>query len=455
MSSPGTTVDRDSSHSPASKVLDYIWSDAEHRMLPIDQLIPEDPAKAQALRRHLAETYLAHRKAPDQVEALWRCPVCWEPLLLAGRPRGGFYVRHRQNPAYACPYKNGADLSLSEWDALRFNGQKESVQHIQLKEQIRSMLEEWPGAHSIQVEPTIRGSDKLSWKRPDVMATIDGQEIAFEIQLSSTYLDVIVDRERFYRDRGVIVCWVFGAFTHEGHRLYERDIYYHHNGNAFELNAAAISAARTTGIPHFTCHYLEPNADNGNIRSTWRTAIVPITEITLCPETFRVYWFDHDTRRKQLEAQQGAGAHIEELRWLITENEDADDLRTVLRNFLDDLRSVTNLPLPTLEIDIGAIRIMEVILSAQEGCFVGELGGSNNANWPFWANTIFEHHSGYAKAFLRVTHHYGITELFSGRPSWQKKKANVAEKRRQGKESERTEWWPLFELLAPECDWSA
>ncbi|TBW57393.1 hypothetical protein EZI54_06975 [Marinobacter halodurans] len=436
--------------------LKHVWCEQEQAMLATDQLIPEDPAKAQSLRRELAEAYQAHRTDPQTATVLWRCPICWDPLLLAGRPSGeGFYIRHRKNPDFACPNKNGGPLSLEQWNALRFNGQKESLRHIRLKERIRKMLDAWPGADSIQVEPTVRGVDKLTWKRPDILATIMGQEVAFEIQLSSTYLDVIVSRELFYRERGVTVFWVFDRFTHEGHRLYEKDIYYQHNANAFEASDEALAASRDTGIPHFTCHYLDPAlSDDGGIRSTWKKSTVPITEITLCPDTFRVYWFDFDSKIIELTALQSLSGYLDQLRQVIRIDQSASSRQAEVKELVDQIYLAAGIKDPVPSPDTGAVRMLEVIISAQDGEFVGELSASGNANWPFWANTMFEHYSDFAKAFMRITQHYGMATTFTHRAPWQKKKMRVAEKRRRGQEAERIEWWPLFAMLAPECHWN-
>ncbi|MDH8399264.1 hypothetical protein QIG82_27740, partial [Klebsiella pneumoniae] len=45
-------------------------------------------------------------------------------------------------------------------------------------------------------------SDPKTWRQPDVQAAREGQRFAFEVQLSTTFLGVVVERRIFYREEG-------------------------------------------------------------------------------------------------------------------------------------------------------------------------------------------------------------------------------------------------------------
>ena len=47
--------------------------------------------------------------------------------------------------------------------------------------------------------------------KPDVYAVIEGREYAFEIQLNTTFLSVIEEREAFYKN-DVSILWIFKHF---------------------------------------------------------------------------------------------------------------------------------------------------------------------------------------------------------------------------------------------------
>ena len=51
------------------------------------------------------------------------------------------------------------------------------------------------------------------WKKPDISASYKNINIVFEIQLSTTFLSVIVDREYFYKDNQTYILWVFKNFV--------------------------------------------------------------------------------------------------------------------------------------------------------------------------------------------------------------------------------------------------
>jgi hypothetical protein len=60
-----------------------------------------------------------------------------------------------------------------------------------------------------------KGAISGEWRKPDVRATYNDVNIAFEIQLSTTYLDVIVGRRQFYLEQGGLLFWIFALFDNE------------------------------------------------------------------------------------------------------------------------------------------------------------------------------------------------------------------------------------------------
>ncbi len=90
---------------------------------------------------------------------------------------------------------------------------KESPAHIRLKEIVKESLENAPNFSEVAVEKVWRGMDRSKWRKPDVQALWKGTtRIAFEIQLSTTFLHVIAERRLFYRDEGALLCWIFKRF---------------------------------------------------------------------------------------------------------------------------------------------------------------------------------------------------------------------------------------------------
>ena len=54
--------------------------------------------------------------------------------------------------------------------------------------------------------------DRCEWRKPDVKALYGDKFIAFEIQLSTTFLSVIVERREFYLKNNALIFWIFNEF---------------------------------------------------------------------------------------------------------------------------------------------------------------------------------------------------------------------------------------------------
>lgn len=82
--------------------------------------------------------------------------------------------------------------------AMKYNGAKESLLHRQMKLWLVESLYASGQFTDIRQEKRWQGTITSEWRKPDVRAVFGGTPIAFEIQLSTTFLDVIVERRRFY-----------------------------------------------------------------------------------------------------------------------------------------------------------------------------------------------------------------------------------------------------------------
>lgn len=86
-----------------------------------------------------------------------------------------------------------------------------------------------PRFSEVKVEAIIKGQDRVTWRKPDVQAIYEGIPVAFEIQLSTTFLRVIAERRSFYQRNGGLLVWIFKPFdadrarlTQEGHFLQQQ-----------------------------------------------------------------------------------------------------------------------------------------------------------------------------------------------------------------------------------------
>jgi len=122
-----------------------------------------------------------------------------------------FYFKHVLEDG-RCPQITRGELTMEEINARKYNGAKESARHIQMKEYVVKSLSADSRFSNIRVEKRWTGELSGEWRQPDVRATYNGIDIVFEIQLSTTFLDVIVERRRFYQREGGLLFWIFADF---------------------------------------------------------------------------------------------------------------------------------------------------------------------------------------------------------------------------------------------------
>src|ERR1039458_9842236 len=105
-----------------------------------------------------------------------------------------------------------------------------------MKMWVAQCLEADPRFSNVRVEATWRGRLTGEYRRPDVRATLDSRDVAFEIQLSTTHLNVIAERRYFYLCEGGLLFWIFRAFDADSRRLTHDDVFFNNNRNAFVVN---------------------------------------------------------------------------------------------------------------------------------------------------------------------------------------------------------------------------
>lgn len=97
---------------------------------------------------------------------------------------------------------------------------------------VRALPEAWKGP--LTGEPPATGYSTTVY---------NGLPIAFEIQLSTTHLDVIAARRDFYMQEGGLLVWLFAEFDTEHRRMTIDDVFYNNNLNAFVVNAKTVEAS--------------------------------------------------------------------------------------------------------------------------------------------------------------------------------------------------------------------
>ena len=163
------------------------------------------------------------------------CPFCRQPVKIRGR-RDGELSLHFAHVAdrLDCPIKTWKNYTKDQILRMKYNGQKESPLHFNLKNLVASKLSIDSRFSDIKVEKRFEGVCK-DWRKPDISTKYNGKDVVFELQLTTTFLNVIAERNLFYEKNKTYIVWLFGNKVRNiaNMRFMEKDIFYPNNHNAF------------------------------------------------------------------------------------------------------------------------------------------------------------------------------------------------------------------------------
>lgn len=259
------------------------------RLLDAKRLIGAlDYAAAIRLRGILKEA--ASRGKPRLV-----CPMCGVTLFLASSRHKNFYLRHRSEDG-SCPAVTHSGLTESEMRAMKYRGAQESDAHLRTKELLVRSLAADPSFSDVRVEETWRASEGLvGLRRPDVSARRGDLRAAFEVQLSTTFLDVVLGRKRFYRDEGAALVWILPSFDPSYRRMTTDDILFGNNSNILVVDAATAAASIVADQLIVRVWHRQPRIDGEQIVDDWVERLVAWSDLLIDVDRQTVCAFDFAT----------------------------------------------------------------------------------------------------------------------------------------------------------------
>lgn len=234
------------------------------------------------------------------------CPRCQEPMTLASVPvrtrdSTRFYFKH----AHETGKCNGvAGLGERAICALKFNHQKEGRDHVRFKERLLDSLSADPSFAQTKAETRFVDVGGVRWRQPDVQSKADGRTIAFEVQLSTTFLHVIAERMRFYARNEAALVWLFRDLNVSDFRQAEDDIFYANNRNAFRLTEETVVRSKERQRFALECAWLEPKIQGGLVRDVEQRAVIDFCDLHFDVSSVgvpRAFYFDYDAARARAE----------------------------------------------------------------------------------------------------------------------------------------------------------
>jgi hypothetical protein len=192
-------------------------------------------------------------------EARFACGRCGHSVYAPREPRTRLpYWQHYRGAPPSCPWWTGNSSTVDAVNAVKFDGVQEGPLHERVKHVVGELLEldELTTAGSVLVDKYVNADGER--RRPDVRAAYAGRPIAFEVQLATTQLPVIVAREQFYAREGRHLIWITWDFAADDERpmltAFE-DVYYSHNKNLFSLDDESVRVSRETNIFTMRCFW--------------------------------------------------------------------------------------------------------------------------------------------------------------------------------------------------------
>lgn len=118
--------------------------------------------------------------------------------------------------------------------------------------------------------------------------------LAFEAQLSTTFLDVVVGRRAFYREDGALLVWVLPRLDPSYRRMTEDDIIFTNNHNVLVIDEATAELSEVRHQCIFRCHHREPYLDGDILAERWVQRLVALSDLTFDLPGQRAFAFDFD-----------------------------------------------------------------------------------------------------------------------------------------------------------------
>lgn len=256
-----------------------------------------------AYRRRLQEA-IAGYESPK-----FRCSYCNQLLKLSGKTtrRGEVSFFSHLYDSADCEIKTNGQYTKEEIEIRKYSNIRESDRHIRLKYEIANLLEEKSskllGIRNVEIEKRITSSVPYQyWRQPDISAELADKKIVFELQLSTTFLSTIVDRDIFYRLHKIFIIWIFNFSENQEYvnlgNLMCKDIYYSNKRNSFVFDDKARQLSKEQGQLVLLCIWFEPFLDNGIFKSgqgIQKEEYVNISDLKFDFDTYKPYYIDADS----------------------------------------------------------------------------------------------------------------------------------------------------------------
>lgn len=230
------------------------------------------------------------------------CKYCGQMVKISGRKtqRGVARFFSHLRDSDECDYKTTTGKTKREIERAKYAKCNEGERHKFLKTEIARYLKTTKGVSEVQIESTFKGNHPiLRWRRPDVYAKYRGQDVVFELQLSTTFVSVIAERDLFYRMNNTHIIWIFNFDEQAEHvdltNMMTKDIYYNNHFNIFIFDKDAQKQSEERGELIIKCNWIKPDGNweykNGNTSDKLGGEFIALSDLTY-DNAYKPYYKD-------------------------------------------------------------------------------------------------------------------------------------------------------------------
>lgn len=240
-------------------------------------------------------------------DKLFICPFCSQLVRIRGgltqsgeKKKMGFHFAHLAD-TLECPIKTNYHIDDKQVDRIKFMGARESLLHFELKNIIAECLmlnEKTKGNFSdIYIENVVK-SDSLEkkWKKPDIKSVYNNKKVVFELQLSTTWLGVITERQEFYKENETYIVWLFHNFdiSDDTRKLTYNDVIYTNYQNAFVFDNEMYRKSQELNDLVLKVYYNTFYVEGENIENEWKGCVIKFSELKFDSNRFCIYYYNSE-----------------------------------------------------------------------------------------------------------------------------------------------------------------
>lgn len=249
-------------------------------------------------------------------QAIYGCWYCHALVVLRAINKRNKRKQHfKAEHSKECKIKSLNSLSHEQILRIKFDGQQEGYEHIRLKNIIADLLQlNKENKHEVKdiiVDKRRHlSTDEQSkeWRKPDIFTSLHINDnplnLAIELQLATTFIEVVKERQHFYKRDKSYVIWVFKDFSTNIDELKMMfiDVFVANSKNAFIINQETIIESEKRGDLVLSCYYRKYTRVGLEILCDWGYDLITLSELTYTDD-FRVFFHDADGEYAALQGE--------------------------------------------------------------------------------------------------------------------------------------------------------